>query len=208
MHLKTLSRQYLEFTDKTVVVVASGQSAKNIIPDIVNYPAIVINRGVELLPNADVLYAADSGFWNVYSATIREFHGLKICPMMQAQAIHPSVLKCDILKKDGISVHNMQRDPFGTIGHGGNSGFQAVNLAVQFGAKRILLAGFDYCGDHWHEPHDKRLGNPTELQLRTWTKRFDDQSERLKSWGVEVINLSQYSALKNYPVCKSSEFRR
>jgi hypothetical protein len=51
----------------------------------------------------------------------------------------------------------------GVIGSGGNSGFQALNLALQFGARRVILVGFDLNlagGVHWHG-RTPRLNNPT-----------------------------------------------
>jgi hypothetical protein len=53
----------------------------------------------------------------------------------------------------------------GVVGGGGNSGFQAVNLAAQFGASRIILIGFDMTdrgGKHWYgRNHWPMSNNPT-----------------------------------------------
>ncbi len=198
-----------KWESKTVAVIAAGQSAAKVVDDISHYPTIVVNRSFELRPDAEVLYAADSGFWTVYKDA-REFNGLKICPMVQAKQVVPSIITVQIKRnRDGQSIHEMQKGPIGTIGHGGNSGFQAVNLAVQFGASRILLAGFDYCGDHWHEDHSIRLRNPTENNLKLWAQRFDSQAEILKSrFNVDVVNLSERTALKNYRHEKSFTFNQ
>lgn len=205
-----LSSQFFpDWENKTVVVIAAGSSAADVIDDIRHLPCIVVNRSFELKPDADILYAADSGFWTVYKHA-RTFKGLKVCPMPQAKQIVPDILTVEIKRaKDGQSVHEMQKGPFGTIGHGGNSGFQAVNLAVQCGVSRILLAGFDYCGGHWHEDHSIRLRNPTENNLKLWAQRLDSQSEILKQrFNVDVVNLSERTALKNYRYEKSITFNQ
>ena len=91
---------------------------------------------------------------------------------------------------------------FGFIGWGGNSGFQALNLAVQFGAKRIVLVGYDMRCDqglHWHGPHGKGLNNPTPRNVERWRRVTDEAADLLRFLGVEVVNCSPISALRAYP---------
>jgi hypothetical protein len=91
---------------------------------------------------------------------------------------------------------------FGAIGFGGNSGFQAINLAVQFGCAKIVLVGFDMHdrdGLHWHGEHDGGLNNPTGKSLARWRAALDAQAETLRRLGVTVLNASQGSALTAFP---------
>ncbi len=203
-----LLRPYPDWTGETVAVVASGHTAKATVKDVSGYPTVVINRSFELVPDADVLYAADAGFWNIYGRQIREFKGLKISPAHQARQIHPSLIDCEVAKTQGIPIHHMQDGPPGYVGHGGNSGFQAVNLVAQWGAKQILLVGFDYCGSHWHEDYDKRLRNPSVDSLRTWCKRLDNNYDWFEKRGIDVVNLSPRSALRNYRRENSTVFNK
>jgi hypothetical protein len=87
----------------------------------------------------------------------------------------------------------------GTVGHGGNSGFQALNLAAQFGARRIVLIGYDFTGPHWHPNHAKPLANPHEEAMARWRGHLDAAAPLYKAWGVEVLNASPVSRLKAYP---------
>jgi hypothetical protein len=90
----------------------------------------------------------------------------------------------------------------GVIGWGGNSGFHALNLAVQFGAARIVLVGYDMTlagGLHWHGRHPPRLNNPTGKALVRWADILDAQAPLLAALGVEVVNASPVSALSAYP---------
>jgi hypothetical protein len=92
-------------------------------------------------------------------------------------------------------------DP-GVVGDGGNSGFQALNLAVQFGAQKIILVGFDMRldrGTHWHGRHPPGLNNPNEHNMVKWRKVLDGSAAHLQALGVTVINASPLSALTAYP---------
>jgi len=100
-------------------------------------------------------------------------------------------------RRDEIVIHQ-----FGKVGYGGNSGFQALNLAVQFGCRTIILVGFDMTlanGVHWHGKHDGRLRNPTKTSTARWRGVLDAQAEPLSRMGVTVLNASLKSALTAYP---------
>ncbi len=89
----------------------------------------------------------------------------------------------------------------GFIGDGRNSGFQAINLAVQFGAARIVLTGFDMWldrGIHWHGPHGRALNNPGAAQLAKWRRIVDAAAGDLAALGIDVINATPGSALTAY----------
>lgn len=95
----------------------------------------------------------------------------------------------------------------GEVGHGGNSGFQAVNLAVQWGARRIVLVGFDYRAGperHWHGRHEGGLNNPDDGQLKRWAATLDAQAQRLADLGVELL-VATPSALTAYPTTTLEE---
>lgn len=93
-------------------------------------------------------------------------------------------------------------DDTGEIGWGKNSGFQAVNLAARFGAKRIVLVGFDYnlnSGVHWHGTHRPPLTNPRSGTVDEWRAIMDRQAETFERLGIEVLNASAKSSLSAYP---------
>ena len=87
--------------------------------------------------------------------------------------------------------------------HGGNSGYQAVRLAIDFGCDPIILLGYDmqFQGRrrHWHADHDetKRVGNPTPDGLKRWRWRMKMLGERTSA---RIVNASRSSALKCFPV--------
>lgn len=97
---------------------------------------------------------------------------------------------------------------FGVIGWGGNSGFHALNLAVQFGVKSIALVGYDMRCDrglHWHGKHVQGLNNPTSGNVERWRRVTDEAAPVLAALGVRVVNCSPISALVNYPKMTLSE---
>jgi hypothetical protein len=183
---------------ETIAVVAGGASAQHIAPQLIGRCRIIaINLSFRLVPSADVLYAADSGFWRTYRDA-HAFRGIKLAPADQRV---PGVMEIIIPRdKLGRRVDRMLREPIGTVGCGGGNGaFQGVNLMAQLRPVRILLAGVDYCGEHWHGPHPRSLHNPTAQQFARWRQMLDAEAETLRSWGIEVINLSTVSTLRAFP---------
>lgn len=99
----------------------------------------------------------------------------------------------------------------GPDGTSGNSGFQALNLAVLMGAARVILLGFDMGfgagGEvHWHRPHawrDPRTGsglhNPTQRLFDRWIRGFAAALPDLARAGVSVLNASRRTALDCFP---------
>ena len=87
-----------------------------------------------------------------------------------------------------------------TVDHictGLNSGYQAISLAVLFGATRILLLGFDFQHTngktHWHGDHPKGLGNGG--QFPRWIHAMNRLSIDAKARGIYIINCSRKTAL-------------
>jgi hypothetical protein len=92
-------------------------------------------------------------------------------------------------------------DPKGRIGWGNNGGFHALNLAVQFGARKIILVGFDMHirnGLHWHGRHGDGLNNPRQSTVDRWREILDAQAPLLAEHGVEVVIGSPGSALSQF----------
>lgn len=88
------------------------------------------------------------------------------------------------------------------LGAGGNSGFQALNLAAVAGASRVILLGYDmqWTGGktHFHGDHGKGLSNPEQQMLKSCAKSLDAAAAELEARGVEVINCTRDTALKAY----------
>lgn len=168
---------------------------------------IAVNDSHRLVPWADVLYAADLKWWRARNGA-PGFAGLKASGGIGVADAFPSVHQVRIPKADGYYVRAIVTEPPGHIGSGGNSGFQAINLAILFGARRILLLGFDMSvdrGTHWHGDHVGILRNPDPVRIARWGEVLDGQAERIAGLGVEIVNCSPRSALQAYPKLSVTE---
>ena len=161
---------------------------------------VVTNESWRLAPRADVLYGCDYQWWK-RNGGVPEFRGRKFCQKKSAAREGWGIEWVQSVKRDVLFVDDEKR-----IGWGGNSGFQALNLAIQFGARRIALLGFDMRIDrglHWHEDHEGE--NPLPENVERWRKVLDGQAGWLRKNGVEVINCTSGSALTAYPVMAIAE---
>jgi hypothetical protein len=147
---------------------------------------IVINNTYQLAPWADILYACDNVWWNAYPEA-KEFAGRKI----SIQHNHPDVELWEYEQTGNGLGKSLMRT-------GGNSGFQALNLAYLLGAKKIILLGYDmqYTNDlaHWHGDHKRGLTQQTAFEQ--WINHFNIIAKDLKNEGVEVINATRETALE------------
>ncbi len=92
----------------------------------------------------------------------------------------------------------------GTIRHGGNSGFQAVSLALHFGAARVVLLGYDMQftdgRTHWHGDHrgtaKNPMGNPIAKRMKDWIGRFEQLAAEA---AVPIVNATRQTALACFP---------
>lgn len=194
-----------DWSGQTCIIVAGGPSAKDAPLDQCRGRArvLVVNNGIDLCPWADAVYAADCQWWQVRKGC-RDFRGLRVTQSDQAEKMYAGIRRVNLLR-----TRQIVRSPKGTIAAGSNdrgahanSGFQAVNLAVQFGAGRIVLVGYDMTlahGVHWHGRHEGPLRNPNEAGIAVWRQNLDHAAEYLSVIGIEVLNASAISALVNYP---------
>ena len=126
-----------------------------------------------------------------------DFEGLKLTPAPEAAVLYPDV---QLVRVVPMEQRLLTREP-GVWGYGGNSGFQMLNGAIQFGAKKIILVGFDMClehGTHFHGRHGQGLANPTEKDVVRWRRTLDDAAPGIAALGIEVLNASPISLLQAY----------
>jgi len=84
------------------------------------------------------------------------------------------------------------------ITYGGNSGHQAVHLAYNLGASRIILLGYDFGGEgHWFGDHPGSLRSGHAFNK--WLAEMAYLAQALAAQGVEVINCSRETAITCFP---------
>jgi hypothetical protein len=144
-----------------------------------------------LAPWSDLLYACDGAWWDRYEG-VPDFAGIRVTQDARARD------RWGCLYVPSVDEPGLSLDP-SVIHQGGNSGYQALNLAVLLGARRILLLGFDMGGEHWHPRHPYGLNNPSEGNFARWLRAFETGLPDLERAGVEVINATPGSALNCFP---------
>lgn len=179
---------------KTTIILATGPSLSPPQVEFVRQAhrqkraaAIAVNDAFKLAPWADVLYAADAAWWRVNEQQALAFAGRKVsCDVQVPYRV------VERLKQTGLEGY----DP--TPGHvrtGGNSGYQALHLAISEGAERVLLLGFDMKGTHFFGRHVAPLRNTDMSTFARWIGRF----AALKGRGAEIINCTPGSDLTCFP---------
>jgi len=181
-----------DWRDECVAIVASGESTKrtNVSLTRDRMHVLAVKANIDVVPWAEVVYGCDEMWWNMRKG-LPKYDGIKIAHAPTVVSRYPEVKKVEVDTRDLILV-----DKPLTIGNGGNSGFQAINLAVQFGAKDIILVGFDVKGQHWYGRNQAPMNNPDTLNFQRWLKGFDNVAPSLRMMGVTVVNTSPDSAIK------------
>lgn len=187
-----------DWTGATAVVVASGPSARNIklgkARGVCRF--IAVNNSWMLAPWSDILYGADEAWWSAHGGA-PGFMGLKVSGDPRTYRCHQDVKQAFIRR----TRNDMLFDTPGCLGNGGGGGFQAVNLAAQCKVSKIILVGFDMHaegGVHWHGLHGDGLQNPALEHMQRWRDLMDAAAPTLAERGIEVVNCSQWSALRAY----------
>lgn len=188
-----------DWRGECVAIVASGPSIKGLDLSILRdrIHVIAIKVAIDLCPWAEVCYGCDAAWW-IDRGGLPKYKGIKICHGVAAKHF-ADMRRVEIdMKSDAILVDEPLK-----LGNGGNSGFQAINLAVQFGATDIILMGID-ChergGVHWYGRNKwNNANNPMGTNYNRWIKGFNAVTRELHRMGVTVTNASTQSEVKCFP---------
>jgi hypothetical protein len=200
---------------ETVFCIASGPSlTKEQVEATKGRRLIVVNDNYLIAPWADLLYFADLK-WH-------KWHSEGLAKSWPWVSFKPEEVKRNLAEFKGqkVSIENGKgntveaNDVFiiGNHGHdklsekpdgvstGSNSGYQAINIAVLAGAKRIVLLGYDMRYEnkrtHAHNGHPQKMPESTYLGFASKFKSMKPQLEKL---GVEVLNATPKSAIDAFP---------
>lgn len=182
----------------TAIIIASGPSLT--IED-VEYcrgkgRVYAVKEAALMAPWADVLYAADHDWWKLHQDRWQGFAGEKW------------TVSWDVAQEFGLkyiaakSEWKWSTDP-NAVATGGNSGFQALNLAVLQGAERVILLGFDYGYDpaihtkHWWDKKFPR--HSWDSNYAGWNHRLADAVPLIP---VPVLNASRLTSINCLPKIK------
>ena len=199
---------------KTIGICASGPSLTREdcqtlkVSDVI----IAVNDSWRMV-DCNILYAADQHWWSHHINDINiGFTGRRVScdPLKDGKRSNSNwnnsdpiewgveILGCEIGER-GLS-RNKER-----VHSGGNSGYQAINLAYHLLGEvggRVILLGYDmhnHSGkSHWFGDH------PTTFVNNSKPDRFIDAFRSIKpdDYGLEIINCSRVTALDAFPVRK------
>lgn len=180
-----------------------------------SWKVLAVQDAYKVLPHADVMYGCCPTWWRVH----------KTCPGFEGEkwSTHDKEVTNNKINTDKALGHpiadfgmrlvagehgdEFSTDP-GLIRYGSNSGFQAINLAILFGARKIVLVGYDMrCvsgKSHFFGDHPKGLHQNKDEDYRRFVGRFDKASKALPE-GVHIINATPDSALKCFPIMTLSD---
>ena len=159
---------------------------------------IAINDAWRLAPWAEVLYACDGRWWRKHEG-VPGFAGLKITLSNSAAQV---AAWPEIAVLENTGTEGLERAPHG-LRTGRNGGYQAINLAVHFGARRVLLLGYDMrvAADgrsHWFGEHADWPTRPNIFR-NVFLPHFEGLAHELDAIGLRVVNCTPGSALEVFP---------
>lgn len=143
---------------------------------------MTINSSWRAVPDCQYLYAADAGWWHRYDHEI------------------PRGPECWTSSISAAQGYNLQYFPHPDNGPF-NSGLRAIQLAINLGAARVLLLGYDCCvdeGTHWHGDHPSGLKNPDLNSTERWQAQYQRFAATVS--GTEILNCSRRTALACFPL--------
>lgn len=186
------------------VVVAPGPS---LTPDVAEMcglatSVVAVNDAWRALPGgADILYGCDKAWWD-YHDGCPEFGGER----WTSHSLSPKNDKTKVADLfelrvvSGADRPGFSLDP-ARIHYGNNSGFQAVNLAILFGADPIVLVGFDMRAvagkRHFFGNHKAPLSDTGKFPV--WIGNFTRAAAMLGG-SPRIINATPGSALTCFPM--------
>lgn len=180
-------------------LIASGPSLKSAdVNAIRGQKVIAINDNYLLAPWADVLYACDGRWWDWHHerSELKDFRGRKITQDRDAAE------RYGIEYIESRDAPGLSRDP-AYIHSGSNAGIQAINLACHFGARRIVLLGYDMQATdgkaHWFGEHAWHDQDKVRDHWHKWLWRYQLVAEDARRMDIEIINATRETALTCFP---------
>jgi len=181
---------------ETVYVIGGGPSLKQSPLHLIHDRRVLgVNDAFKLGTWVDACYFGDCKWWGWNREEFLKYPGLRMTSCQRLY--HLYVVK---IWKRG-KPKGVETKP-GFISWNGNSGMSAINVAYHFGAKKIVLLGFDMQGkkDHkgvvtfnWHNYH-KSPPVPHAYKSR-YLPCMHTIVEDLKALKVEIVNASEETAI-------------
>lgn len=190
-----------DWAGQTAAVLATGPSLTQADVDACRgLRVLAVNDAYRLAPWADALYASDVSWWLVHRG-VPDFAGVKWSVQYNHWNAERKARFADVRRLKNAGERGLSTDQ-GAICTGRNSGYAALNLAMLYGATRILLLGFDMGHDrgktHFFGNHPGSLSN--QSPYHSFRPFFKTAAAQAKALGVDVLNCSRKSSLTAFPL--------
>ncbi len=192
-----------DWSGKPAVIVGTGPSLADADLQICTDRArmIVVNNAWQWKPDADALYACDWQWWAYHAPHVGSFSGLRVRGSIPSTEEMARLKPSELFRSSqpyGVRCAAKRDAPLQWLSdytaNGGNSGFQAANLAARWGAKRIILVGMDCDGPESHVKGgaDGRPGRSVQGKgtIAAWLAAWRSSAPQFLAAGVDVINAS------------------
>jgi hypothetical protein len=174
------------FKDKIVICIASGPSLTEEdcnLARVSGYPTIVTNTTYKMCTWADILFGYDAKWWMMYIEDVKKrFKGKLIS---YSHSVKHLGVEC---ASNTHWFRNFQ-----------HSGACAIGLAIECGARKVILLGYD-CKvsdkSHWHGEHPIGLTNCKSLH--NWHIHLDEVRKFAEQKNCKVVNASPDTAIKHF----------
>lgn len=183
---------------ETVFVLAAGPSTQSLdLTRLEGRKVIAVKSAWKVYPQADVLFFADGRWWREKALRpgADEFKGLIVTTAPEVGDPRVKVIgrtmPCKALSADPAKIVLERSSTTG-----------AINLALHFGARKIVLLGTDAKPGANGQRHNHGLRWPWELRPGCWTaqiKEFDRIAPSAEKLGVEIVNANPDSAVTCWP---------
>lgn len=215
------------FKGETVFCLASGPSlTSDVVAKLAGRRKIVVNSSYKDVPDADMLYFTDSGWFEFgrhpefcgnnlgtddrwpRRDDLEKFAGIIVSMSKSAKRVLPDRVR----RVKGIGDPTIGAGSFPPLGspgvrQGRSSGHTAVSLAVALGARRIILVGYDMRVVDGREHHHSEYVGPRDLDQysREFVPAFNGWNADALKVGVEIVNCTPGSAIVEFPFCDLDE---
>jgi hypothetical protein len=184
----------VNWSTDTAVIIATGPSLSDEQLETVRQSgakSIAVNNAWERAPWCDAAYAGDYMFFKVHVAQMK-------------QACKGRIWTCDRAAAERHQLHYAK--PANSPGLGtsrvhlnGNSGFQSINLAAIWGAKKIVVIGMDMkpAADgrlHFFGAHPKPLTQ--RCLFEEWRHKAGPMAIDAERLGIDIVNCTPGTALQ------------
>jgi hypothetical protein len=193
--------------DSTVFIIGGGPSLKTMDLTLIHSKRVIGTNFAFKLGNwIDVIYWLDAAWGERNERELSLFPGLKVNLGSTQINVPANSFRMIKGKQYGIDMRPTH------LGWNNNSGASAINLAYHFGAKKVVLLGFDMKfgennENNWHDLHT----NPRGTALRPWNpyphflQAFNNIKEDADNIGLEIVNCTPNSALTIFPMLTLEE---